>query len=380
MDIYVCKAGSYDEKIVNDAVERVFAACECAKTLGANTRACVKINVIGRHAPSDAATTHPAVLCAVILALQKRGVTDITVADSAGGAYNESAMTAIYKACGITQVCQKTGVSLYTACKWSGKKAQNYALVPQFNVIQPVLDADFIINVPKLKTHMMMRLTNATKNLFGVIPGLQKAELHMRFPKSDKFGAMLVDLCETIKPNLTVVDAIDGMEGDGPNSGTPRHIGLIMGGESTYLLDLAACEITGISPADVPYMANAISRGLCKKSFAEVEIGGDIGAVKRIDGYKLPANSKDATFAAHQSGVIGKMVALIEKSAAPHPVINAKKCVGCARCADICPAHTINLTNKKAHIDKKACIRCFCCHEVCPADAIDVKRLSFFNI
>ena len=94
-DIYVCKADSYDENIINAAVERVFEACECTKVLCADTRVCVKINVIGRHAPKDAATTHPAVIFGVIMALQKRGVKQITVADSSGGTYNTGSMNAV---------------------------------------------------------------------------------------------------------------------------------------------------------------------------------------------------------------------------------------------------------------------------------------------
>lgn len=75
--------------------------------------------------------------------------------------------------------------------------------------------------VSKAKTHMWTRMTGATKNLFGIIPGLEKPVFHSRFQDERRSGEMLVDLNECMRPRLQVVDAVMGMEGDGPQAGTP---------------------------------------------------------------------------------------------------------------------------------------------------------------
>ena len=126
-------------------------------------------------------------------ALQRRGVEHIVVADSPGGLYNPGMMRSIYQVSGLAQVCRELGVQAYDECAWAQRGAQG-KLVRRFELLNPVLEADFIVNVPKLKTHVMTGMSCAVKNLFGTVPGLQKAEFHMRFPEKERFGDMLVDL------------------------------------------------------------------------------------------------------------------------------------------------------------------------------------------
>lgn len=369
---------SYDQAAVNAAVETLFAACACCAALGGSTKVLIKPNLLAKHVPEHAVTTHPAVLRAAILALQARGVTHITVADSSGGLYTPGAMKSIYKVSGLAAVCEETGAALFTDCTAKTRKT-NGVRVREFNMITPVHEADFILNLPKLKTHAMTGLTCAVKNIFGVIPGLEKAEMHMRFSEKGAFGEMLTDLCEAVKSNMTLVDGVVGMEGDGPAGGTPKQVGVLMASENPYSIDLAACRIIGIAPMDVPYLNAAQRRGLCDDKIDPALLLLEPLAAAPVAHYKLPASYRGVDFSANVPRPIRWLVPGAEKLIAPHPVVRSSACIGCGKCAEICPANTILIKNKTAHIVPKACIRCFCCHEMCPVKAIDIKRFGIFR-
>ncbi len=376
----ICRAvPDYDSPALEAAVEEIFAGSAACAALTPESRVLLKPNLLAKHAPEKAVTTHPAVVAAVCAALKRRGVTKITVADSPGGQYTPGGMRAIYQTSGLAAVCERCGASLYTECRAAPRKTDGVR-VREFNLIEPVHEADFIINLPKLKTHVMMEMSCAVKNLFGTIPGLQKAELHMRFPEKDAFGEMLVDLCETVRPGLTVVDGVLAMEGDGPAGGVPRALELVLGGEDPYAIDLAVCRIMSLPAQSVPYLAAAVTRGLCAEALDDALLRGDVeAAVPRAD-YRLPAGSGNGVSFAHRAPrALRWAVPGVERLIAPRPKIDRRKCVGCGKCAEICPGHTIAVRDKKARIDPAHCIRCFCCHEMCPVKAIDVKHFRLFQ-
>ena len=112
--------------------------------------------------------------------------------------------------------------------------------IKQLEVLKPLIDADIVINLPKLKTHTMMTFTGAVKNMFGAIAGTAKADMHLRMADYIKFADCLIDIFLSVKPTLNIMDAIDGMEGYGPNNGNPRHIGVLMASTDGFSLDAAA--------------------------------------------------------------------------------------------------------------------------------------------
>ena len=286
-------------------VEDIFARSAAARALGPRSRVLVKPNLVAKHAPEKAVTTHPAVLDAVCAALRRRGVESITVADSPGGLYNPAVMKSIYKASGLLAVCERHGALAYTACEAAPRKTDGVR-VKEFSLLRPVLEADFIIDLPKVKTHVMTGMSCAVKNLFGTVPGLQKAEFHMRFPEKEPFGEMLVDLCETVRPQLIIADGVLAMEGDGPAGGTPRALGLVLGGEDAYAVDLAVCRLMGMPAMRVPYLAAAHARGLCEAALDEALLRGDTVGLRSafpVDGL-LPAHINTKT-AAESGFVIG---------------------------------------------------------------------------
>ena len=371
-NVYFAAAANYDQQTVDAAVERLFCQLPAAQALGGK-RVLLKPNLLAKHTPERAVTTHPALVRAVIRAVRRRGAASITVADSPGGVYNPGILRSIYKVSGLTDVCREEGAALYTDCKSREVPAKGQ-VVKQFTLLEPVLDCDVIINLPKLKTHMMTGLSAATKNLFGCIPGLQKAEWHMRFPDKERFGGMLVDLLCTVKPGFAILDGILAQEGDGPAGGTPRMVGIVAAAEDHLQMDLALCRMLGIRPKDVPYLNAAIGRGLCPEQFDPACAKGEGELCRPIPGYRLPSSWGSVDFADKAPRAVRWAVPAVERLLAPRPVINKSRCIGCGKCAEICPGHTITVENGKAHIVPRACIRCFCCHEMCPKHVIDIKR------
>lgn len=370
-NVYFAAAANYDQQTVDAAVERLFCQLPAAQAL-AGKRVLLKPNLLAKHTPERAVTTHPALVRAVIRAVRRRGAASITVADSPGGVYNPGILRSIYKVSGLTDVCREEGAALYTDCKSREVPAKGQ-VVKQFTLLEPVLDCDVIINLPKLKTHMMTGLSAATKNLFGCIPGLQKAEWHMRFPDKERFGGMLVDLLCTVKPGFAILDGILAQEGDGPAGGTPRMVGIVAAAEDHLQMDLALCRMLGIRPKDVPYLNAAISRGLCPEQFDPACAKGEGELCRPIPGYRLPSSWGSVDFADKAPRAVRWAVPAVERLLAPRPVINKSRCIGCGKCAEICPQHTITVQGT-AHIHAARCIRCFCCHEMCPVKAIDTRR------
>lgn len=378
--VFFAAAADYSRETVDAAVERLFQQLPAASLLAPGKKVLLKPNLLSGTAPEKAVTTHPAVVAAVIRAAKRRGVAaqDITVADSPGGPHASGLVKSAWKASGIAAVCAEEGVSLYTGTA-SGKAPKAEGAKRRFTLLEPVLAADVIIDLPKCKTHMMTGLSAATKNLFGCIPGLQKAEWHMRCPKKEDFGDMLIDLLLTVKPAFAVLDGVVGHEGNGPSGGSPRPLGFVAAAENLLSMDLALCVMLGLAPESVPYLAAAQRRGLCPAAFDPALAAGETALFAPVDNFRLPDSWRKMNFSDSAPRAVRWAVPAVEKWVAPRPKIAPARCIGCGRCAEICPQHTIEVKNKKAHIKPKDCIRCFCCHEVCPVQAIDTKRFFLFK-
>ncbi len=374
--VLIKKADNYDLAKVTALIEEIFSELPAAARLSDESRVVIKPNLLAKHAPEAAVTTHPVVVEATINVLQSRGVKQIAVIDSAGGIYNEKVMMGIYRASGLAEVCERLGVRYGEDYESVAVKTEGVCC-REFTILKPITEADFIINLPKLKTHAMVNLTCATKNLFGCIPGLLKAELHMRFPEKEIFGEMLCDVAELVNPDISIVDAITAMEGDGPAGGKPRATGMLIAGESTYDIDVVCAKYIGAEIEDIPYLIAAKKRGLCR-DFSD-DLLQNPSDFEVAEDYELPGSHLQITFENRVPKILKPFMPQIVKLVAPRPVINKRACIGCAKCAEICPKDVITMDNRKAFIHKKDCIRCFCCHEMCPVKAIDIKRVKLFN-
>lgn len=378
--VYFALTPDYDLNTVLDSVRRILQFYGMDKKVTGDTKILLKPNMLSRCAPEKAVTTHPAVVEAVILALLEMGATgeNITVADSGGGPSNVAVHAASYKTCGFADVAGRYGAKIYTKYETVTVKADG-KIVKEFELLSPVVNSDIVINLPKFKTHVMTGMSAAVKNLFGCVPGLKKAEFHMRFPDKENFARMIVDLCETVKPTLTLIDAVVAMEGDGPSGGTVRPVGMLMAGVNPYYIDLAVCNMMGFDAVQPPIMAEIIKRGLAPAELPADCAAGDTELYRKIENFRLPQSYR-IDFGDRVPRALRWATPTVEKFLAPKPKMKKTACIGCGCCRDICPQKTIKIVNKKAIIDYNKCIKCFCCHEMCPVKAIDVKRSVFFNI
>ncbi|MBQ9993576.1 MAG: DUF362 domain-containing protein, partial [Clostridia bacterium] len=300
------------------------------------------------------------------------------IAESSGGLYNKPAMSAIYNTCGMTQVCEREGAQLNLDFSYHNVEHAQAQLCRYFDIITPVLEADVLINVPKLKTHSMTGLSGAVKNLFGCVPGLNKPEMHCQYPDKSQFQQMIVDLCTLVRPTITIVDAIECMEGDGPSGGERRFVGAVLSGINPFAIDVAACELIALDPESVYMLRHGMEQGLCPRTLTEVDIIGSLDGL-RVDDFKKP-RSKNVDFLDYVPSFLRPLAEKAERVIAPRPAIKKKECIGCGKCAESCPQHTIVIENRKAHIAYKQCIRCYCCHEMCPIRAIDIKRTFIWKL
>lgn len=330
----------------------------------------IKPNYVSKKNPSDAATTHPAVLRGVIKAAESCGGV-VTIAESPGGIYNAGVLKSLYSVCGAVEAAEGTQAALNYNVGFSDVRFPKGHTLKSFPIIQPVLDADVIISLPKLKTHAMTDYTGAVKNLFGVIPGTYKAELHFRLNEKSAFCSMLLDLCECVKPTLSIMDAVWGMEGNGPTAGKNRKVGLIMASADPYVMDLASTHLIGYKPHEVETVRQAAQRGLCTANIDELEILGEALAPLVMADFKKPDSHFDLLkLLPVPAAIRARLTAMMSAN----PKILTEQCIGCGECFRCCPPKAIVMEGGKPVINKETCIKCFCCQELCPKQAVAIQR------
>lgn len=367
------KADKYEYDIIRQAVDKVFLLLEFDKLIKPGMKVVLKPNLLMKCTPEQATTTHPFLVSAVAEKATELGAGSVLVAESSGGPYTKANLNAIYNASGLTEASRKYPFSLNQDFSYQEVPWPNGETCRAFNVITPLTEADFIISLPKLKTHGMTGLSGAVKNMFGSVPGLQKPELHYRYPERNDFANMLVDLWECVHPGITIVDAVDSMEGNGPSGGNPRHTGRLFASQNPYYLDLALAYYIDMPISQIPVLKNAVRRGLCPAEFLESLAVGE--PFQPITDFKKP-KQKNLDFVDILPGFLQKPCkTVMEKILLPKPIIRKKDCIGCGKCAESCPQKIIQIKEHKAEIQsRKSCIHCYCCHEMCPKKAIDLKR------
>jgi uncharacterized protein (DUF362 family) len=253
-------------------------------------RVLLKANLLMRRKPEKATTTHPAVVRAMAELVLAAGGKPI-IFDSPGGYtfHTQGTLESLYETCGMKDAAAACGAELSYDTEVIDVPYEQGKTIKSIKTLKCVPEADKIINLPKLKTHMMMGLSGAVKNLFGIVPGSFKMEYHFRFEDEDEFAGAIVDICEFTKPALTIVDAVVGMEGSGPTNGSPRPIGLILAGENPYELDVAAVNVLGLEPNSIPTIRECVRRGLCSGKIEDICIAGETVQNVAVSNFKKPA-------------------------------------------------------------------------------------------
>ncbi len=328
----------------------------------------VKPNLLHKSGVEKCVTTHPSYTRAACEYFTSLGAS-VVVCDSPGGVYNRALFGGIAKETGTTAATEAGGGVLnddFGARLISNHEYSKYS----FNIINPLVDADVIVNLARLKTHALCEMTAAVKNMFGSIPGLQKAEQHARFPSKSSFANMICDVCLLNSPQINVVDCVVCMEGNGPSGGTLRKVGAVAASANPFSLDLLCSHIMGYKTDEVGTVTNAIERKLCPESVEEIDVvGADYKAF--VCKFKRPDSSAGGIVKQIPSVFGGRLRDALERK----PTVVKKKCVGCGICRNNCPVDAIKIVDKKAVIDKTKCIRCYCCQEFCPEKAIAARNI-----
>jgi uncharacterized protein (DUF362 family)/Pyruvate/2-oxoacid:ferredoxin oxidoreductase delta subunit len=344
-----------------------------------NDKVCLKPNLLSNSKPESAIITHPVIVEIVTkIVCEAGGVPIIVDSPGAGIPHTTKALEKVYQTAGYDRIAEKYQNILNFDTTWSFIPNPSAKLIKRLEVINPVLDCNKIINLPKFKTHTFTVFSGAVKNMFGIVPGFVKPGYHARLQDVSYFSELLLDLISLIKPTLNIMDAVQGIEGDGPGAlGKIRQIGYILASNDAIALDTVMTKIAGADIDSIPLLTAARQRGIIQNSDHEIKL--HQGKIEEfiISDFELPKtyDPKGFGFKPYFQKLI---TPLVKNIFSLKPVIKKFKCQGCKNCVDACPTKVIKIVNQKAKINYSDCIRCYCCIEACPEAAIE-PELPFYT-
>lgn len=358
---------SYDETVVKKAVERgVDLIGGITRFVNHGERILLKPNVLVGDNPSRCVTTHPSVFKAVARLHQQAGA-KVSYGDSP----SFGPVKANLRRAGLVTTAEELGLELADFEHGRPVSGTSPQLIHKIVLANGALDADSIINLPKFKTHGLMRFTGAVKNLFGCVPGTRKAQYHVKLSNPWDFATMLADLYGCLRPRFSLMDAVVAMEGNGPRSGHPRSMGLLILSTDPVAMDATACRLINLDPHIVPTCLAAVKAGLGKMETNEINLVGDPPDLFMVHDFEV-----DRTTPPHNSR--GRIRTFLNRQMSEQPVINPGLCNRCGTCVKVCPVEpkAVNWQDhdhlKTPSYDYGRCIRCYCCQETCPQGAISV--------
>ncbi|MEG6585412.1 DUF362 domain-containing protein [Dendrosporobacter sp. 1207_IL3150] len=358
--VAVVKANSYDTQIVEQAMTELLTHLGgMSKYIKPGERVLVKPNMLEGVDKGLSVTTHPEVVRAVIRLVKSAG--GIPVVGDSPGLGNT---LKVAEKCGILKVCLEENTTVVPFEVPTELSLPNGMILKKISVAKVYMEVDKVISLAKMKTHSFMGVTGAVKNLFGFFVGPDKAQFHLRMKKRSDFAHMLIDLYGAIKPVLSIVDGIVGMEGAGPRNGTPINSGLLLAGSCGFSVDLAMAKCMGFEAEKMPVAQAAIAAKL-SQTLAGLEIVGNGKDI--VHHFTEPKN-----FDRLEGRLPSWLVDFSQNQFTAKPWIE-KNCIACGRCAQHCPPKVIRIENNRAVIDYRECIRCYCCQELCPVNAVSLK-------
>ncbi len=386
--VAVIPCASYDRAMTEQAVRDGFRCLGGLEGIvGREEKVLLKPNLLKKADPDQVITTHPSVFSAVGRYLKEYGCKEIRYGDSpAMQSFQDTA-----RASGMRQAAEELGIvpgnfTEHTVLKYpEGKTAK------EFTVSRAVTEADAIVNICKMKTHALERITGAVKNMYGCIHGTHKAAGHAVYPSATHFASMLCDLHGAVKPRLHIMDGIVAMEGNGPSSGTPVSMGLLLFSEDPVALDTVFCRLIHLEPSLVPTNFCGRQYGIGTMEEARIKLltvdrgasGDEDLPVRELTIEELVSRWGHPDFSVDRNPASEreewKLLRRVMKPFQQRPQIHPERCIRCGICVESCPVEGKAVAFKKGRnkppvYDYVKCIRCYCCQEMCPKKAIDVKN------
>jgi len=362
--VSIVRCADYTLDNVRSAVKKSFAHLGGIESfVKKDQKVLIKPNLLSAKDPSRAITTHPSLVQAVVEEVQNMGAVPI-LGDSPGGV--ERGIKRVWENTQMSLVAGLTGAKL-VAFESEGVYERGTKDGKRYFIAKPIIDADVVISLPKLKTHTLTLMTCAVKNMFGSIPGFRKSEYHRDAPKPKDFAAVIVDIYSLTKPHISLVDAVICMDGDGPSSGNPKYLGLLFASTDAVALDMVAAKIMGFKEGEIDTISVAQERSLGAESFSQVEILGESLANLPQVKFVLPSNL-------FLKLIPNFLLAPIKPLVWVRPGILDGNCINCNICVDNCPTNSIKKGERAPYFDYTNCINCMCCHELCPQKAVFLKK------
>jgi uncharacterized protein (DUF362 family)/NAD-dependent dihydropyrimidine dehydrogenase PreA subunit len=326
----------------------------------AGKRVLIKPNVLRSAKPDEAIATHPALVRAVVERVENQGPAQIIVGDNPG-LFDYGANEKAFEETGLMEAAKGYYQNIGTD---SVKMDFNPEFMASVSVSRAVMEADVIISLPKFKTHGLTVITGAIKNSYGILPGAQKARLHQAAGSPERFHELVVDVFKLRVPDLFIVDAVLGMEGNGPASPDIREIGKVLASDNAVALDAVIAQMMGVDPRRLGFFRKAGKDGLGDYNPETIEV---IGELERIEGFVLPPLGGDA--------IVGNpsIQEFMARRAQLLPQAS-QWCTACGTCVEQCPVGALEMGDDDLpHVDAEICITCFCCQEICPEKALSLK-------
>ena len=346
---------TYDN--VHEAIDRVF---ELFPMRVKGKEVLLKPNVLRASSAQESIVTHPAVLRAVVEKMEAMGAASIVVGDNPG-LFSYGANEETFTKTGLMEAAK----GHYKNIGDDSRKVDfNTKFMPTVSVSSAVLDADIVISLPKFKTHGLTVLTGAIKNSYGILPGAQKAMLHKAAGSPERFHEVIVEVFRLRVPDFFIVDAVVGMEGNGPASPDLRNIGLILASDNAVAVDAVIATMMGCDPGRLRFLQKAKEAGLGDYDLNSIEV---IGELKPLPDFKLPPLGGEAILRNEA------VQSIIHDRTLLRPEADPDKCTGCGTCIDHCPMSALSLVENIPQDDAAMCIACFCCQEMCPEQAIALR-------